>query len=179
MEGDLLSDLALQPGLQGLWNFWFEPPIQFRVWKPYVHDPGMVSTVVLPELWLSKVLSVQAVSLAVAGNLGGMLCIMDEVILDFSSLKMSFICLFAHIKIFKKPWAGWKCSWSMYLVSHADPLLALGSAGMCRSTVLSSWVVLLTQVSESTNLTPSLCWALPWTGPMGVKCIFYRSQSRS
>lgn len=149
------------------------------VWKSCVHGPGVVSTVLLPDLWLSRILSVQGVSLAVAGNLGEMLCIRNEVILDFSPLKISVICLFAHVKIFKKLWAVWKCSWSMHLVSHADPLLALGSASMCRNTALSSWVVLLRQVSVSTNLTPGLCWTLPWTGPMGVKCVFYRSQSRS
>lgn len=174
MEGDLLSDLALlnrSPRALELPSC-FESPIQFMVWKSCVHDPGVVSTVVLPELWLSSILSVQAVSLAVAGNLREMLCIRNEVILDFSPLKMS-------VKILKKPWAVWKRSWSMHLVSHADPLLALGSASMCRNTALSSWVVLLRQVNVSTNLKSGLCWALPWTGPMGVKCVFYRSQSRS
>lgn len=58
---------------------------------------------VLPELGLSKVLIVQAASLAVAGNLREMSCIMNEVILDFSPLKMSVICLFAHVKILNKP----------------------------------------------------------------------------
>lgn len=38
---------------------------------------------VLPELGLSKVLIVQAASLAVAGNLREMSCVMNEVILDF------------------------------------------------------------------------------------------------
>lgn len=71
--------------------------------------------------------------MAVAGNLEDM-CIRNEVILDFSPLKMPVICLFAHVKILKKPWAFL----SMHLVSHADPLLALGSASMCRNTALSS-----------------------------------------
>lgn len=75
------------------------------VWKSYVHGPGVISTMVLPELQLSKVLCVQAVSLAVAGNLREMSCIMNEVILDFSPLKMFVICLFASVKILKKPWA--------------------------------------------------------------------------